>query len=268
MEQKHPTEYDDLNTLLSELVDQVEAILQGNFCGAYLHGSFALGDADEHSDVDFLIVTHGEVGHEEPQLRFLHAQMPEQNLEWAHHLEGSYVSKAELHELDPKHGPWLYVDNGSREMELSPHDNTAVTRWTLRERGVVLAGPHPKELIAPITAKALRREVLSGVESFPPDPKWWAESLDNAWAQPHVISSFCRRLYSLEFGTVVSKRAAMTWALSSLDPVWSALVQGALDDRPDPWERAKQPARAGTVELTRDFVDYCVSLARKYESMV
>jgi predicted nucleotidyltransferase len=35
----------------------VQAALGDNFIGAYLQGSFAVGDADEDSDVDFLVAT-------------------------------------------------------------------------------------------------------------------------------------------------------------------------------------------------------------------
>jgi hypothetical protein len=56
-----PTAYPELNATLAELVAGATSILGENFCGAYLQGSFAIGDADEHSDVDFLIVTHNAV---------------------------------------------------------------------------------------------------------------------------------------------------------------------------------------------------------------
>ena len=52
-----PTVYPKLNALLEELVSSVRAILGANFCGAYLQGSFAVGDADVHSDVDFIVAT-------------------------------------------------------------------------------------------------------------------------------------------------------------------------------------------------------------------
>ena len=50
--------------------------------------------------------------------------------------------------MDPPQ-PWLYVDNGSRELEWSTHDNCRVVRWVLRGHGVVLAGPDPAELVDP-----------------------------------------------------------------------------------------------------------------------
>src|SRR5205085_11504228 len=57
-----PTRFPDLNRVLADLVTGARAILGDNFCGAYLQGSFAVGDADEHSDVDFVIVAHEDVG--------------------------------------------------------------------------------------------------------------------------------------------------------------------------------------------------------------
>ena len=45
-----PTPYSDLNDVLRELLAGAREALGANFCGLYLQGSFAVGDADEHSD--------------------------------------------------------------------------------------------------------------------------------------------------------------------------------------------------------------------------
>jgi len=50
-----PTEFAELNELLTDLTGRARQILGNSFVGAYLHGSFAVGDADIHSDCDFLI---------------------------------------------------------------------------------------------------------------------------------------------------------------------------------------------------------------------
>ena len=55
------TPFPALDAILDELVTRARQILGANFLGAYLQGSFAVGDADEHSDVDFLIVTQDEL---------------------------------------------------------------------------------------------------------------------------------------------------------------------------------------------------------------
>lgn len=53
-----PTAFPELNELLQQLTQCVQRILGENFAGAYLQGSFAVGDADMHSDCDFLIPVH------------------------------------------------------------------------------------------------------------------------------------------------------------------------------------------------------------------
>ena len=78
------------------------------------------------------------------------------------------------------------------------------------------------------------------------------------WKQPYLVLSFCRFLHTLETGTVVSKRVAGEWASKTLEPRWSGLVRGALDDRPDPWLRVHCPADAETVAQTLAFVGYAV----------
>src|SRR5207248_7732979 len=93
----------ELNAILREFVESVRAILGDNFCGAYLQGSFALGDADEDSDVDFIIVTHDEVTDAQLHaLRDMHRRIYELPSPWAQHLEGSYVTKERLRRVDPR----------------------------------------------------------------------------------------------------------------------------------------------------------------------
>lgn len=54
------TPYAELNDVLRELVERVQVALGEQFLGAYLQGSFAVGDFDEHSDVDFIIAVRDE----------------------------------------------------------------------------------------------------------------------------------------------------------------------------------------------------------------
>jgi predicted nucleotidyltransferase len=51
-----PTPYPDLNQVLQELLKRVGAPRSDKFVGLYLQGSFAVGEFDEHSDVDFIVV--------------------------------------------------------------------------------------------------------------------------------------------------------------------------------------------------------------------
>src|SRR5919198_6474119 len=88
------TPFDDLNQLLVELVVGAKEVLGDSFCGAYLQGSFAVGDADAHSDVDFIVVTKEDVTPEQQaELQALHQALYALPTSWAQHLEGSYISR-------------------------------------------------------------------------------------------------------------------------------------------------------------------------------
>ena len=126
--------------MLAELAERAAAILGDNFAGAYLQGSFAVGDADLQSDCDFLIPVHAGPSHSRAGsgLRAMHNEFPTRREHWAQHLEGSYPPVSELRTLTAVGREWLYIDHGWREMQWSAHCNTEVVRWSLRERGVTL----------------------------------------------------------------------------------------------------------------------------------
>jgi hypothetical protein len=80
-------------------------------------------------------------------------------------------------------------------------------------------------------------------------------------AAPFLVQWFCRALHTLESGVVTSKREASEWALDALGPQWSVLVQQALDDRPEPWQRVHQAADAERDAHSLAFVDYAIDRA-------
>ena len=61
MNESPPTPYPDLNQVLHELVSSMQSALGSNLTGVYLQGSFAVGDFDVHSDVDFAVVVAHEL---------------------------------------------------------------------------------------------------------------------------------------------------------------------------------------------------------------
>ena len=263
-----PTRFPDLNELLAAFVAGLHDSLGANLGGAYLQGSFAVGDADEHSDVDFIVAVHEPLTPVQVEaLRELHGRLYRLDVDWAQHLEGSYFPTALLRRVDPDATPLLYLDNGASELIWDAHCNTAVVRWSLREHGVVLTGPHPAELVDPVTPEELRSEVRRIL------PEWlaWAPEPTKAggmsrWKQPYLVLSMCRFLHTLETGAVVSKRAAGEWALNALDPSWADLVERALAKRPDPWVRVYQPADPGLAEQTLRFVAYAVEVAPAFDA--
>ena len=57
-----PTPYPSVNAILGMLLSGAQEILGNRFTGLYLYGSLSSGDFDpERSDIDFLVVTDGEL---------------------------------------------------------------------------------------------------------------------------------------------------------------------------------------------------------------
>jgi predicted nucleotidyltransferase len=260
-----PTDFPELNELLHEMVHRVRSILGDNFVGAYLTGSFALGGADLQSDCDFLVVTESRVTTgQERALRELHDEIPTRPGYWTHNLEGSYAPRAELETLAALGKRWLYIDRGWRQMQWKPHCNTEDVRWTLREHGIVLGGPNPRELVHEVPREALRNKMRQSIQSFLPDLFTWI-SFDVAWAQRYAIATLSRMLYTLETGEVSSKHASLEWARHALPSVWKGLIQQALDDRTLGWD-PDDPPRTESVEATIAFAEYAKERAVAVET--
>jgi hypothetical protein len=261
-----PTPYADLNVVLCELVTRVRNVLGDNFIGAYLQGSFAVGDFDIYSDVDFLIILKEDIsGDQLPPLQALHADIFKLDCGWAQHLEGSYIPKAALERLPPPRRKLLYLDHGSIELVRSAHDDSLVVYWSLREKGVTLIGPEPRNLVAPVPVDALRQEVLDTMHTWREQLLASPNELDNRFYQPFAVLSYCRMLHTLESGTVESKRAGAMWAKDALDNRWHHLIQRAWDARPgDPSLKARQKADSSDLRSTWDFMEYAVDLGRRW----
>jgi predicted nucleotidyltransferase len=260
-----PTPYADLNVVLCDLVTRVRNVLGDNFIGAYLQGSFAVGDFDIYSDVDFLILLNQDIPDDQfPPLRALHADIFKLDCAWAQHLEGSYIPRAALVRLPPPPRKFLYLDHGSTELIRSAHDDSLVVYWSLRERGITLIGPEPRSLVAPVPADALRQEVFDTMHTWREQLLRNPDEMDNRFYQPFAVLSYCRMLHTLESGTVRSKRAGAMWAKDALDSRWHQLIQGAWDARPgDPSLKVRQKADSSDLRSTWEFMEYAVELSRQ-----
>lgn len=252
-----PTPYPNLNTVLEELVKSAEVVLGDTFTGAYLQGSFAVGEFDPHSDVDFIIVIEQALSGEQVQaLQEMHGRIYELPSAWAQHLEGSYFPRQLLKSYTKRGEKLWYLDNGSRALIEAAHDNTIVVRWVLRDHGVTLAGPDPRTLIDPIPVKALRQEILESMFTWGQQILADPEQINNRFYQGFAVLHYCRLLHDLQTGFPGSKRAAAEWAKANLDPRWRGLIDRAWTTRPAPEVSSRQPADPMDLQNTLEFVRY------------
>jgi len=257
-----PTPDNALNDVLRELVTSVQAILGDNFIATYLHGSFAVGDWDADSDVDFLIAVDHEVSEADlVALQSMHSRIYDQDSNWAKHLEGSYFPKELLRRADPSRSSLLYLDNTSRELIRSDHDNTRVVRWVTREHGIALAGPDAHQLIDPVAADELCEEVRMTMQDWARQIFANPEKMDNRWYQAFAVLSYCRMLHTLANGRVCSKPASARWALHALDGRWADLITRAWEERPNPSLKAREKANPIDFMRTLDFIKYALAVS-------
>ena len=260
----NPTPYADLNMVLQELVRSVEAILDANLIGIYLQGSFAVGDFDEYSDVDWLVVMQQELTEEAlAVLQIMHQRIFGLPIPWAQHLEGSYFPLEMLTRYDPVQDRPFYLDNGSQKLERSDHDNSWVVRWTVREHGIPLLGPPPSKIIDPIPPKALHQEVVKVMHDWGAEILNGRYQIDSRWAQPYVTLSYCRMLQTLANGRIESKKAGAIWAQAYLPAQWQPLIEQAWLERANPWEKVYQPADPKAVAETKAFIRFALTRNEK-----
>ena len=225
-----PTPYSGVNAALQAVLTGAQAVLGEQFSGMILHGSLANGDFEPgRSDIDFLVVTASELPAELlPALAAMHACITASGLEWAAHLEGSYIPRDALRRYDPAHNqhPALRVD-GSFAVDGHGSD-WVIQRAIIREKGIALAGPAAHSLIDPVPPGELRQAALGILR------EWWApklvdtSSLDSDEYQAYAVLTMCRSLYTLRLGAVATKPAAARWAEQALDPRWTGLIERAL----------------------------------------
>jgi predicted nucleotidyltransferase len=227
-----PTPYPDVNALLAVLLAEVQTVLKEQFAGLYLYGSLAVGDFNVHSDVDFVVATTDTLPDETVSaLAAMHDRIAAGGMAWTTELEGSYIPLAALRRYDRAAAVHPHLDRGIGErLAVVQHDSDwVIQRYSLREYGIMVAGPPVQTLIDPISPAELRRAVLDIVQ------EWWTPMLEDPVQLRHdgyhtyAILTMCRILYTLQHGTIVSKLAAARWAQGWLHERPAALVKRALD---------------------------------------
>jgi hypothetical protein len=257
-ERFHPTPFADVNTVLADFLVRIQALLGSHFHGMYVLGSLALGDFDPRSsDIDFIVVTDTELGDDLFRgLQDIHAQFAASNSVWAAKVEAVYVPQDALRRDAPTSARYPQIEKGTTLFKDALESGWIFQCYTLRERGVVVAGPDPRTLVDAIDPQNMRPAVaaISGLwlEQARHDPTWlaWLRPRDH---QVFVILTLCRMLYSLDIGMVASKPAAAQWAQKALGQPWATLIGRSLAGQHETGEISQSD-----VDDTIAFIQYTV----------
>jgi hypothetical protein len=186
--------------------------------------------------------------------------LPNQEEHWAHVLEGSYASLADLRKRADPRTPWLYVDNGSRDMEWSTHDNTEVFRWVLHNRALTIQGLAAATLIEDVPPLVLRHSAAALAVTRMQDIAAEPDYLQNGWGQPHEVLTRCRLLFTATQAEVIGKIDAAHWCKGVVPEEWHDLIDRAIADRTNPTQRVHQRADPVLAARTWEFDEFLAPL--------
>ena len=275
-EQEPLTSYSELDATLKGHAEVLKEVLRENFTGFYLTGSLAIGDFDLTSDIDFVVVTDLQLSDTEvKEVQNAHINTLNQNTRWVKHLEYSFFPKTILFQNSSPYtekGPNIaedrdlwYFNNGSKTIEKSGHDNTLVTRWTLREKGVVVLGPKPATFMQRIEPDDLRREIRDDLINWGKEIERFSSTYFNRFHQAFFVLNSCRVLQDLHEGRVTSKLDGVRWAKDHLDPKWIPLIDFCWQERRDSSISIHQPADPEVFRQSMEFVGYAAKLGCDYQ---
>jgi len=277
-------------TMLTKLKNEIKAALKNNFIGAYVHGSLATGDAVAWSDLDVVIVIQKDITATEIEaLQQLHRKLfDELEAPWGQRLELSYAPidifrKRKIEPRDPPHEPrsntWLdpstqaspqfypfwYLDNGANHLVRSEHDNTQIVRWVVREKGIVLEGPDPKNILDPVSKTDLIDDMKNTFNLIA--EKWNnPASLNSLGMQTFFVTLCCRAQHCLHTGIIASKKVASDWAQLALAEQYRDLIRQAheawLGDRSTLFSSPLNDAKA--IQLTMALIKETSSALNTY----
>lgn len=261
-----PTLYDDVNIVLLDLMARIQTILGNQFVGLYLYGSLALGDFDpQTSDIDFIVVSQSELSVELlPALQAMHAEFDLSGSPWARRIEAAYIPLNALINNASSTRPYPQVEKGT-ELFLAPLEaGWAFQRYTLRERGVVVSGPRPVTFTDPVDLSEMQLAagaILGGWQEQAHQDPGWIAWVRQRGCQAFVVLTICRLLYSLETGSVASKREAARWAHKALGATQESLIQCALAN-----QYGEQEISDIELKDTLNFLDDALKQIRNYRS--
>ncbi len=226
----YPTPHADVNGVLRDLLAQVQTILGAHFVGMYLSGSLALGDFDPRSsDIDVVVVTDSALSDDLfAALQDMHARFDESRSPWAAKVEAVYIPRDALRHSAPTSARYPQIEKGGTLVMDNLESGWIFQCYTLREHGVVMAGPDPRTLIDPVAPSDMRRAVAAiprlWLEQAHHDPAWLAW-LHQRGHLAFVVLTLCRLLYTLDSGAVASKPSAARWAEKALGSQWARLIE-------------------------------------------
>ena len=255
MENKNITPYKDINEFLEDIVAELQKVLNENLVGVYLFGSLVWGDFEyESSDIDLLVVTKETISAKE--FDQLDAMQKELWKKYKHGQEGMievlYASLHSLQKFKTEDNKIAAISPGEEFNIKEAGDHYLMNWYIVREKGITLFGPNPKDIITPIS----KEEFIQAVKNHAIEWRKWIKDAKNSRPfQAYAILTLCRAYYAYRNADQTSKKKAALWAIKEL-PQWADLITNAIKWREN-W-RQMDIDHSMTYSETEKFVNFVI----------
>ena len=218
----------DLKAFIDTIKTQLLELLDNNLFGIYIYGSISYGNFEEHrSDVDIIVVTKHQLNKKElRKLRRWYNSNTVKQGRWTKRLEMDYAVLSKL-VSDKKYGikTARFADGRLYDRESSEAGNP-ITWINIRDCGISLFGPKPKEFVPKISNKKLFSALKSEFEAV---KNYADEGPSNLWGQVYNLITLCRIVYTFRKKKLISKKEAGKWGLKHLPKKFYSLIRLALE---------------------------------------
>jgi hypothetical protein len=227
----------------------------------YLVGSLALDAFNPRlSDIDFVAVLSRRATLADlAKLLEIHCVVEKQFPEWK--MDGNYLQAADIGCLDGEVSPFLKFHDGKLEWcEL--FSLSSVTWWILKEKGIAVFGPLPKELAFTVDMDGLLRGQLENMNSY--WARWTSRpvrlaALLSDWGVQWTVLGVLRQFYTLRERQIVSKTEAGKYAMACLPQRWVRIIAEAIALRERP-PRSHYRSRFLRAFETHGFLKYIIQV--------
>lgn len=224
---------EDVQAMLNEYKEQVQALLPDLITGFYLHGSLALGAFTPGlSDVDFIAVVSCRLTQADLDcLNRIHNTLAEKYPNTP--LQGSYLQVTDLGKFPHEVGSAPYYSDGLLH-PAEHHDLNSITWWLLKHQGITLLGTQAEALPFSVDWRVLLTNTQANLNNYwrtytarPARIAWLFSDYGIQWAVLGVL----RQWYTFEKNSITSKVEAGEYALKQLPARWHKIIQEAVGIR-------------------------------------
>ncbi len=239
-----------------------------NFLRAfYIVGSIALHEFNPHfSDIDFVaVINHQATQQEAERLSQIH-----KNIEWKYprwKFSGMYLLENEVGKYTGEVESLLGFHDGvlrfRHDFELNP-----VTWWIVKNHGIPIIGPSPRELPITVDSKFLVSWTHENMNTY---WKSWTQRpgrlivLFSDWGLQWAVLGILRQFYTIRENNITTKQCAGKYALSVVPERWHRLINEVLRIRTKA-TGALYPLGLMRIMDAVHFLNYIIQVSNEYQS--